>query len=282
MPFGANIVHDSAPTEGWQAALRLRFSARAGSTFLSEREHLGPLRVQRPFYPETDVCHCYIVHPPGGVVGGDRLSIDVEVDSHASALLTTPAAGKFYRSEGLVANLTQFFRVHPHANFEWLPQETIFYRGAQVRSRTCIELSASSSFVGWEINCLGLPARDEVFDNGSLRLGFELSIDEVPRWIDRLRIDGEGQARIARWGLAGSTAIGTMLMYPGTAALQEQLKSIASPGVELAVTMIDGVLVCRALSGQAEPIRRAFLECWSKARPALVRREAVAPRIWAT
>ncbi len=282
MPTGANSVHDSPPSDGWQAALRLRFTARANSTFLSEREHLGPLRVQRPFYPEPEVCHCYIVHPPGGVVGGDRLSIEVDVDSQASALLTTPAAGKSYRSEGLIASLTQRFRVHPQASFEWLPQETIFYRGARVRARTCVELAASATFVGWEINCLGLPARDEVFDDGCLRLGFELSIDARPRWIDHLRIDGEGAARTARWGLRGSTAIGTMLIYPGNAALQEVMKEISSPGVELAVTMVDGVLVCRAMSAQAEPIRRAFLACWSKARRAILRREAIAPRIWAT
>lgn len=281
MPIEANSVHD-APSDGWQAALRLRFSARAGSTFLSERDHFGPLRVQRPFYPELEVCHCYIVHPPGGVVGGDRLSVDVDVDSHASALLTTPAAGKFYRSEGLVATLTQRFRVQPQASFEWLPQETIFYRGARVKARTCVELSANSRFVGWEINCLGLPARDEVFDDGRLRLGFELSIDGTPRWIDHLRIDGEGPARNARWGLGGSTAIGTMLIYPGDAELSEALKQISTAGVELAVTVVDGVLFCRAMNAQAEPIRRAFLACWSRARPEVLRREATAPRIWAT
>ena len=273
---------NSAAADGWRAALRLRFSARERSTYLSEREHLGPLRVQRPFYPEANVCHCYIVHPPGGVVGGDRLSIDVDVDASANALLTTPAAGKFYRSDGLVAHLSQRFRVHSSASFEWLPQETIYYRGARVRARTCVELSASASFIGWEIGCLGLPARNEQFDDGSLRLGFELAVDGVPRWIDSLRIDGDDRARIASWGLAGSAAIGTMLVYPGNPALLDELRGFASQNVELAVTLVDGVLVCRAMSGQAEPIRRAFVEYWSKARPALVDRAAVAPRIWAT
>jgi urease accessory protein len=127
-----------------------------------------------------------------------------------------------------------------------------------------------------------LPARDEVFDDGRLRLGFELAIDGTPRWIDHLRIDGESSARDACWGLGGSTAIGSMLIYPGNAVLQEELKRISTPSVELAVTMVDGVLICRAMSAQAEPIRRAFLACWSKARPALLRREAIAPRIWAT
>lgn len=282
MPTCTPGAIDTASEEGWRAALRLRFSARSASTYLSAREHVGPLRVQRPFYPEANVCHCYIVHPPGGVVGGDDLSIDVDVDAGAHALLTTPAAGKFYRSEGKVARLTQRLRVHDYASFEWLPQETIYYRGARVRSRTFIELMPHSRFVGWEVGCLGLPAREEHFDAGVLRLGFELSLEGVPRWIDTLRIDGEDDARMARWGLAGFTAIGTMLVYPGTAALLDEVKELAIPDVELAFTLVDHVLVCRAASAQAEPIRHAFIACWSKVRPALLKREAHAPRIWAT
>lgn len=282
MPICTPSATDAAPDEGWRAALRLRFSARSSSTYLSAREHVGPLRVQRPFYPEENVCHCYIVHPPGGVVGGDDLSIDVEVDAQANALLTTPAAGKFYRSAGQVARLAQRFRVHDHASFEWLPQETIYYRGARVRSHTIVELSSAARFVGWDIGCLGLTARAEHFDNGCLRLGFELSVDGTPRWIDNLRIDGEDRGRLARWGLAGFTAIGTMLVYPASSALLDDVKQLAIPDVELAFTLVDEVLVCRAVGAQAEHIRRAFIACWSKLRPALLERESHAPRIWAT
>jgi urease accessory protein len=228
------------------------------------------------------VCHCYIVHPPGGVVGGDDLSIDVEVDTHANALLTTPAASKFYRSEGKVARLAQRFRVHDHASLEWLPQETIYYRGARVRARTSVELSANSRFVGWEIGCLGLPARDECFDDGCLRLGFELSVEGVPRWIDCLRIDGQDRARTASWGLGGFAAIGTLLIYPGSAEILDQVRELVSPDTELASTLVDRVLVCRAASAQAEPVRHAFSACWSRLRPALLNRDAHAPRIWAT
>ena len=83
---------------GWVARLALRFEQRAGRTVLAHRSHEGPLAVQKPFYPEGDVCHVYLLHPPGGVVGGDRLTIEIEVASDAHAVITTPAAGKFYRS----------------------------------------------------------------------------------------------------------------------------------------------------------------------------------------
>jgi urease accessory protein len=271
-----------AAAKGWRAALRLRFSAREGRTYLSERQHTGPLLVQRPFYPEPDVCHCYIVHPPGGVVGGDDLQIDVRVDPEASALVTTPAAGKFYRSANVSAQLSQAFDVQGRACFEWLPQESIYYAGAHVNSRTNVKLASHARFIGWEITCLGLPARREAFDTGALRLRFQLELEGVPRWLDRLRIDGQSASRSALWGLAGFTTIGTMLAFPGTRASIEELRTLCEPGVELAFTLVDDVLVCRALSAQAEPVRRALLQCWRRLRPTLMGRDAHAPRIWAT
>ncbi len=125
-------------SSGWQAHLRLRFNGDiprflengdaprpVGRTRLVERTHTGPLVVQRPFHPEGDPCHVYLVHPPGGVVGGDELRIDVQVDAGAHALITTPAATKFYRCDGRVSSQTQELRA-AGATLEWLPQENIF------------------------------------------------------------------------------------------------------------------------------------------------------------
>ncbi|MGB5651682.1 MAG: urease accessory protein UreD, partial [Sedimenticolaceae bacterium] len=87
--------------------MRLGFRAGPDSTVLAERQRHGPLAVQRPFYPEGGVCHVYLLHPPGGVVGGDVLGIDVKLAQGAQALITTPGATKFYRSAGALARQTQ-------------------------------------------------------------------------------------------------------------------------------------------------------------------------------
>ncbi len=270
-----------ADASGWRADLRLRFAARGVRTHLMERSHVGPLIVQRPFYPEGNVCHVYIVHPPGGVVGGDELSIRVQAERGSNTLLTTPAAAKFYRSEAAVARQDQSIEVDG-ASLEWLPQESIFFSGARVRSTTRVCLTASSRFVGWEIACLGLPARARDFEAGELQLGFELHVDGTPRIIDRLRIEGENNARAAAWGLNGYRAIGTLFAYPATRELIEHVRALHAQPAEIALSLVDDVLVCRALGQQAEPVRNALANVWQASRAALLNRGSVVPRIWRT
>jgi urease accessory protein len=272
---------DAATIRGWTARLDLEFAQRDGRTYLSRRQHIGPLLVQRPFFPEPNACHVYVVHPPGGIVGGDDLAISVRALDASHALLTTPAATKFYRCDTKRAHQRQRLNAR-NAILEWLPQESIFYRGAQARSDTIIELNGNSRFIGWEIPCLGLPARNEPFDRGALRLSMEVWVDGVPRFIDRLHIDGAHCARTAAWGLAGFDAIGTLLAYPGTATMVTAIRELTFDAVELAVTLVDDVLACRCLGAQAQTVKRAFTTIWQSLRPLLLDRPAVLPRIWAT
>jgi urease accessory protein len=291
-PSRLEVRHQKAiwgQSPGWQAELHLKFGVAAPftQTRLLERRHRGPLVIQRPFHPEGDPCHVYIVHPPGGVVGGDELHIDVDVAPRAHALITTPAATKFYRCDQRKSSQTQELRA-PGATLEWLPQENIFYRGAEVRTATRVHLDAASQFIGWEIACLGLPARGEKFDAGSLKLDLELwraggpEKSSVPFFLDRLRIAGGAAARTAAWGLAGHEAIGTLLATPATAAYVESIRGLIADQPFAAVTLVDGVLVLRALAAQAHEIRHLFIAAWQHLRPAIVGRAAANPRIWAT
>jgi urease accessory protein len=242
----------------------------------------------------------YLVHPPGGVVGGDELRVGAIVDPGAHALITTPAATKFYRCDGRFSTQTQELHAEG-ATLEWLPQENIFYRGADVRIATRIQIDAASRFIGWEINCLGLPARGEHFDSGALRMDIELwrsqaeastpidaganplaSARSLPVFMDRMRLTGDSAARGAAWGLAGQEAVGTMLATPATRAHVENIRELIANEKYAAVSLVDGVLVLRALAPQAEAVRNLFISAWQRLRPGILGREAVLPRIWST
>src|ERR1700731_2638714 len=113
------ITSPGAPSE---ARLTLGFSDDHGTTRLTDRRHYGPLRVQKALYPEhPSVCHAVVIHPPGGVVGGDQLQIEARVGAAANALITTPGAAKWYKANGHVSRQQIRLEAAAGAALEWLP-----------------------------------------------------------------------------------------------------------------------------------------------------------------
>jgi urease accessory protein len=236
--------------------------------------------VQRPFYPEGGVCHVYLLHPPGGVVAGDKLAIRVNADTGAEALVTTPAAGKLYRSDGPEACQTVTLQVAAGAALEWLPQETIVFEGARVASDMRIELQAGARFVGWEILSLGRPAAGEGFAKGVARLDWRITLDGQPLYLERQHLDAA--AFSGNWGLRGRAALGTLFAYPATPSQLEAVRGLIGEAPGRGVTLIDGLLICRALDLRADVLRQFFLRVWEIIRPETMGRAACPPRIWAT
>lgn len=268
---------------GWQARLTLRFEAVAARTELTRREHVGPLLVQRPFYPEERPCHVYIIHPPGGVASGDQLVLDVAAGPGAHALLTTPAAGKFYRRGPAGCSRVRQSIAVDQGTLEWLPQENIFYPQAAADVATVVQLTGAARFIGWEIACLGLPASERGIEDGLLRLRFELWRERTPLLLERLNMTQESQR--GRFGLQGHAAFGTALLFPAGAAeleLARQCLPANCADLLLACTLVDGVLVCRGTGRRADRLKEAFVRWWQALRPAVLGREAVRPRIWST
>ena len=270
-----NAALSQGDHQRWRAELSLGFERREARTVLARRQHVGPLLVQRPFYPEGDACHVYLVHPPGGIVGGDELTFTATLEAASHAVITTPAATKFYRSAvGRSATLLQEMHI-AGATLEWLPQETILFRDACASMGTIVKLDGASRFIGWELTCYGRPASDELFDRGRTAQRFEIWIDDTPTLLDHLHIDGSARTMQTPWGLAGNMAIGTLLAFP---AAESDVDAVRELGVD--ATLVDRVLVCRSIGG--ERIKQRFVNVWQALRPRIVGREAVLPRIWAT
>jgi urease accessory protein len=273
-----------SPSKNWLASLSLKFSGREDKTFIAHRLHKGPLVIQKPFYPEGEVCHVYLLHPPGGVVGGDQLRLDVEVNTQGHALVTTPAAGKFYRSDGRTASLTQTLKVESGSTLEWLPQETILFSACEVNMQTIVQLESGSAFIGWEILCLGRPASNEGFDQGHARQHFEIWRDNKPLMLDRSQLTGGDELLSASWGMQNYTVSGSMMMVNADKTQLQYLREnmpVIKEGL-LSVSLINDVLVCRALAHQAEHVRFAFIDVWKLLREQLLGRTACEPRIWST
>lgn len=280
-----------SPGPSWRGELALSFGARAGTSALVRRRHLGPLAVQQPLFPEGPaVCHVYLLHPPGGLVSGDDLHIQVDVEPGAHALLTTPASTKVYRRRPGAGPARQVQQLHvaAGARLEWLPQDTIVFQDAAVELGTRVELSGDAGFVGWEIVCLGRPAAGDRFIRGHCRQRFEVFRDGQPLVIERTRIDGGAEMARAPWGLGGAAVVGTMIASPvpedaveiARAAMPEP--DTAPPGERATATLLAGALVCRYLGDSTAAARALFERVWAGLRPAVVGRTPCPPRIWLT
>lgn len=268
----------------WFARLELAYKKAPNKTLLSHRLHQGPLVIQKPFYPEADVCHSYLIHPPGGIVGGDVLELDVVLQPKSHVLITTPAANKFYRSQQRTATLTQIIHVEKNATLEWLPQETIFYNECDAEIQTEFHLSEGAHLSCWEINCYGRPAGKELFTKGIITQKIVVKQNGKHLYIDRNVVDSESNILNSIWGLSNFSVMATMLVTVNSDFNLEKIKSLQKhiATYMLSFTLHNDLLVIRYLGHHAREALVLFTQCWSLTRPQLLNKKACPPRIWAT
>lgn len=270
----------------WQARLALEYSVQRGRTTLTGREHSGPLLVQKALYPEGDaVCHSIVVHPPGGIAAGDALKLELRLGAGAAALLTTPGAGKWYKSARRKASVVQDFDIGRGAVLEWLPQPAIVFDAARADARTAVRLHEDGLYLGWEITCMGRSAAGERFNSGELRQRTEVWQQGRRLWCEYARLAGDDPMLAAKAGLDGCTVSATLIAAGRDvpAQLLEQCRRIApGAGERWGITALPRVLLARYLGASSEAAMQYFTALWSALRPALAGRSAVPPRIWAT
>ncbi|MDQ1811778.1 urease accessory protein UreD [Massilia sp. CCM 9210] len=275
--------HQTDPTQSaWQASLRLRFADDAGTTRLLERIHSGPLRVQKPLYPEGPrICHAIVVHPPGGVVGGDRLAVGVAAGDASHAFLTSPGAAKWYRANGKISRQDVLIEAGAGAAVEWMPQEAIFFNGAHVALEQRVELAANACYIGCDILCFGRRASGETFDSGTITQHTQIRRGGKLLWWEQGALHGGSAAMHSPLGLNGASVCATLVGVgkPAGGALIDAMRAL-DPA--LGITQIKSVFVARYLGNDSEGARRAIFSVWQLLRPHLLGCAAPLPRIWTT
>jgi urease accessory protein len=278
----------------WKGSLALAYRRDelrgAPRTVLHDR-HDGPLRVLASLYPETPaICHNVLVHPPGGLVGGDELDIDVSVDAGAHALITTPGATRFYRSIGAPATQRLRATLADGARLEWLPLETIAYSGCLGENLMRFELAPGAEMIGWDVLALGLPASDQAFARGR----FTQCVEMPGRWLERGVIDAlDARLLDSPLGWAGHRVLGTLWFAGGSAlplARRDALLAAAREAVEGdalqrtagATAVHDGVIVLRVLAPRVEPAMALLARAWAAWRREAWQLAATPPRVWRT
>ena len=271
---------------GWRAHLSLHYTRDADRTIALDR-HEGPLRVLRRLYPEgPGICHHVIVHPPGGVVGGDRLEVDARLDTGTHAVVTTPGATRFYRSAGAMAVQQATLRLDDGARLEWLPLEALAHRDCNAENHVRLSLAPGAEAMGWDVLGLGLPASGEAFDRGSFLQQLELP----GAWLERGLLRGDDTLLLdSPLGLGGHRVLATLWFAAGSSwsnARRDALLDTARAEIGTAqagvTTAHPRVIVLRALAARVEPAMQLLQRVRAAWRRAAWDLAAEPPRVWRT
>ena len=284
LPAVDTVPASPIPAGHWDASLALGFARRNGRTMLVENRHAGPLVVQKALYPQGDAfCETVILHPPGGIAGGDRLTIDIAAGSGSEVLLTTPGATRWYKSNGRRAAQHVRIALDDAAIVEWMPLETIVFDRADALSTLEIDLRGDARAAGWEIVAFGRGAAGERFEDGRFRQRIEVRRDGRLRWAEYGDIRGGDPLFESPIGLAGSRVSGLLWLAFDS---DEHLTAGTvpdSPSLSTGVTRLpDGIMLARCLGASTEHVKAWLQRIWACWRPRYAGRAARAPRLWAT
>jgi urease accessory protein len=269
----------------WRARLDLAFDRDGERTRLARRSHEGPLVVQKPLYPEgCAVCQCIVVHPPGGIAGGDHLRLTIDVARDAHTQITTPGSAKWYRADGRPSGQCLEFTVAEGAVLEWLPQSSILFDGIDARSDVRVRLARDSVYIAFDVVCLGRTASNERFDHGTWRQRIEIERDDALVWSERAVLRGGDALLRSSAGLNGAPVFGTFAAM--AAHIPDDLIAACREPVPArgdgSVTRLPQAIVGRYRGDSTEAAQAYFTALWTIVRPALTGRAAVVPRIWST
>jgi urease accessory protein len=273
----------------WHAQLQLDYSVEAGRCVL-RHQHTGPLRILHSLYPEGDaVCHNVLVHPPGGLVGGDTLDITATVASGAHGLITTPGATRFYKSAGDLALQRTRLTLMVGARLEWLPLEALCYNACQAENHLTMDLAPGAELMGWDVTALGLPGANQPFATGS----FQQHIEVPGLWLERGLIQASDRLLLdSPLGLAGQHCLASIFFVAGSpleryrrqAALDVARDVITAHPLAAtagATSPNAQVIIVRALAARVEPAMDLMQRLRAAWRGHFWQLPAANPRIWA-
>jgi len=279
----------------WHGQLQLNYTHDGERTTALDR-HNGPLRVLQRLYPEgPGVCHHVLVHPPGGIAGGDVLDVQVQMAEGCHALITTPGATRFYKSQGNEAVQSLHARLSPGTRLEWLPLEALAYRGCRAVNRMRFDLAPGAEMMGWDVLALGLPAAGEHFDDHTFAHGrFTQEIHLPGTWLERGTVAARDATLLdSPLGWDGRRVMATLWWASGAPASLQHREALLQAARELqadsplashsgSTSPNAQVVVLRVLAERVEPAMALLTAVWARWRHAAWGLAPCAPRVWRT
>jgi urease accessory protein len=196
--------------------IALTVAASAGRTRPARVHESGSLRVRFP-HRDGAVLDAVIVNTGGGMTGGDRFDLDINVGAGADVSVTTAAAEKIYRSLGSDTTFDLNLTIGSGGRLAWLPQETILFDRARLRRKIDVDLAPDASLLLAEATIFGRSAMGETVRSGSFFDRWRVRVGGSLVFADAIRLDGAiAQSLAVPAAATGGAAVASVLKVPGT------------------------------------------------------------------
>lgn len=277
-----------------EARLALDFAREdaTGRTVLSASVQEPPLRVVRAFALEDGLALAHLHNVSGGLLGGDRLSLAVNVGAGASVQLTTTGGTRVYRPRRAAPPTMQTNEivVGENALLEYVPDAIIPYAGARFAQRTRIDLAQGAGLFWWEVIAPGREASGEVFAYEQIEMRADIAAHGRLIAAENIRLDPRGAplrsiARLGEYRYWATFYICCVGLDQGAwLAAEEHLRDaareVSRTGEALwgVSTLLSDGLVVRGLAVRGRDAVGGLHALWSAAKLRLYGRAAVPPR----
>jgi urease accessory protein len=236
--------------------IALAVSENGGATRRARVREDGSLRVRCPG-PPADELEAVIVNTAGGIAGGDRFHIDVQVGPNARLAVTTAAAEKIYRTLGPAAAIDIRLAVGAGGALAWLPRETILFDRSRLARTIDIELADDARLVLAEAIVFGRSGMGERVDDSALSDRWNLRRDGVLIHAEALRLAGDVAEKLNSAAVArGGVALATVLVVPGDETTAATVRALAERyRGEVGVSAWNGFVAARLCAADGAALR---------------------------
>ena len=265
---------------GRVGTIALEYIRRGGRTVFGRTNAQTPWHLLPPIYlDESGSAYTLLVNPSGGLVGGDRLSIELSVGPKAHVLISTPSANRVYRSPSQEAVQDVSIKVAQDGVLEWMPEHTIPFAGSRFRQEIGVQLGTGATLVLWDAVASGRIAHGERWRFASLENDIHITLPSQATVRERYALapsDAKGGVGLAEaWDYVGSLfIIGDAVSAERWAALESALADILDDHGDRAVLggvsqpSVPGVVV-KLVARSAPVLTHVVMELWAAVRQVL-------------
>ena len=220
-----NAAEPAAAMQRSRGGLRVGIGAPSRLTDLFQD---GAMRARLPRALPGAPLEVVVINTAGGMTGGDRYEIAIDVEAGAVGTLVGQACEKLYRSSGGDAVLDVRLRIAEGGQLHWLPQPAILFDGSAFRRRLSVELAPGARFFGLEASVLGRAAMGETLSDIRLREDWRVYSDDALVWASATRMNLPGDDLFGTATLGGGNAFASFLCADGDPdAVVERFRAVA-------------------------------------------------------